>query len=284
MISFDNKKVGFIIDSSSNLVVNTFNDVNIVPLGITIDGKTYKDGIDFNILQLEQAIDANKIIKTSQANIIDMINISKEMSNNFDIVFVFPIHSKLSSNFNTWKLIANDFPKLQVIMTYDIGLSFLWTIKEVKKFLETHNANSRDVEEFIKNNILPKRVGWLMVNDLTQLHKGGRVNGLKAIISKFLKIHPIILFDQNGLTNIANAKTNEKYFEFCDQYINDNYNGMKIKKAILFVPLNKELITNNFINNWKSHYPNLPYEIQQFPTIVVAHTGINYVAQYVEFV
>ena len=101
MISFDNKKVGFIIDSSSNVKNSTFDDIKIIPLGVTVDGKTYKDGMDFDLLQLKQAFDAHKIVKTSQANINDMINISKEMSSKFDIIFVFPIHSRLSSNFNT---------------------------------------------------------------------------------------------------------------------------------------------------------------------------------------
>lgn len=283
MISFDNKKVGFIIDSSSNVSDNTIDDVKVIPLGVTVDNKNYKDGIDFNFVQLKQALDANKAVKTSQANMNDMINVSKEMSSKFDIVFVFPIHSKLSSNFNTWKIIADDFPKLKIIMTYDIGCSFLWTITEVKEFLKAHNAISNDVEKFIETNILPKRVGWLMVNDLTQLARGGRVSGLKAAISNLLGMHPIILFNQNGLTNLATARNYDKYFTICDQYINDNYKDMKVKKAILFIPDVDESATNNFLNSWKMHYHNLPYEIHQFPTVVIAHTGINHIAQYIEF-
>lgn len=283
MISFDNKKVGFIIDSSSNVKNSTFDDIKIISLGVTVDGKTYKDGVDFDLLQLKQAFDAHKIVKTSQANINDMINISKEMSSKFDIIFVFPIHSRLSSNFNTWKLIADDFPKLKVIMTYDIGLSFLWTIQEVKNFLKDHNATSDEVEKFITNNILHKRVGWLMINDLTQLFRGGRVSGLKTIISKFLRIYPIILFDQKGLTNFAKARNNNQFFDVCDQHINTNYSNMKTKRVILYTSFNNQLVSNNFINDWKNHYPNLQHEIHQLPVVVIAHTGINYLAQYIEF-
>ena len=37
MIGFNNKKIGFIVDSSSNIKTNDFDDIMVVPLGININ-------------------------------------------------------------------------------------------------------------------------------------------------------------------------------------------------------------------------------------------------------
>ncbi|MBQ0045426.1 MAG: DegV family EDD domain-containing protein [Mycoplasma sp.] len=287
MIGLNNKKIGFIVDSSSNLKDGQFDDVKVVPLGVTIqngsDIKTFKDGIDFHENDLANALNSKETsIKTSQASMPDMFKIAQEMCSKYDQVFVFPIHKNLSGNINSWRMVKDDFPNLNVVMTCDIGYSFAWTIDEVKNFLKSNEATEANVQKFVDEKVIPNRVGFLMVEDLEQLKKGGRVSGIKAAIAKLFKIKPVILFDQNGLTNFDKVKEYEELFQILDKQIAEKYKNKKIVKSIVFVPFGDEQTKQNYLNAYTKHYGQIPYDLVSFPTIVVSHTGLKHVAIYVE--
>ena len=288
MIGLNNKKIGFIVDSSSNIKPDSIEDVKVVPLGVSVNDKgtikTYKDGIDFNSDDLKVILSNNGgDIKTSQASMPDMMLAAEEMSDKYDEIFVLPIHKSLSGNYNTWNIIKDDFPKLHVLMTYDIGQSFVWTINQIKEYLSHNECDETKINELINNEILPNRVGWLLVANLDQLVKGGRVNALKAAFAKLFKVKPIILFSKNGLDFMDKVRNFEQYFKVCDEHLNKNYPGKKIKRVILFIPEGIEGELSSFQLEFKNHYgPDLQCETAQFPTVVVCHTGLEHVAYYVE--
>lgn len=287
MIGLNNKKIGFIVDSSSNIADGQFEDVKVVPLGISvsIDGQTkaFKDGIDFTKENLKDTLSNKKAtIKTSQAIMQDMLKVCTEMCKNYDHVVVLPIHKNLSGNINTWKMLKDDFPNLSVVMSCDITISFAWTIQELKEYLKTHECVESELQAFVDNEILPNRFGFLMVEDLSQLAKGGRVSGLKAVLAKLLKIYPIILFDGNGLTNFAKASSNESFFSVVDKYHQEKYGNRPIKKIFLAIPIGFDDMANKYLADFKQHYGDKPYDKTTFPSVVICHTGLKHVAIYFE--
>lgn len=287
MIGLNNKKIGFIVDSSSNIKDGDIEDVKVVPLGITLQIgsqiKTYKDGVDLPFDELLNSFNIkDSSIKTSQAAMPDMMKAAQEMCSKYDQVFVFPIHKELSSNINSWKLLKDDFPNLNIISSCDAGYSYSWTIADVKKYLETNEANEAAVQKFVDENIVGKHFAFLMVEDLAQLIKGGRVKGIKAFIAKLFNIKPVVLVGQNGLENYDRAKNYENLFEITDKYIAKNHPGKKILKTILFVPYNNEDTKSRFLAEYNKHYPQIPYDVVNMPTVILCHTGPKYVAIYVK--
>lgn len=285
MIGFNNKKIGFIVDSSSNIKPGQFEDVEVVPLQISVNDNgiinSYKDGVNFSTEQLKDLLDSNKEVKTAQASMPDMMMATEKMCGQYDQVYVLPIHKNLSGNMNTWNIIKDDYTNLNVVMSCDIGASFIWTLEEIKDFLTKQEGNEQLVQEYIDKQIIPNRVGWLMVNNLDQLVKGGRVSNIKAAIAKLFKIKPIILFDANGLTNLDKAKNYPEYFIICQEYLKKYYPGKKVKRTILFNPLDENAAID-FNNFFYRHFGNQYKEKHHFPSVIVSHTGIDHVAIYVE--
>jgi len=284
MIGLNNKKIGFIVDSSSDISNGQFEDVKVVPLGITVTengiAKTYKDGVDINLFQLKDELKAGKDIKTSQANMMDMMKAADEMCSQYDYVVVLPIHAKLSSNYNSWKIIQEDYPNLVVVMSLDITRSFVWTIDLLKDYLTSHECNEAQLQDYVNKEVVPHRFGFLMVTDLKQLVKGGRVSGLKAAIAKLFKINPVIFMDNNGLANYDRARSYEQYFKIVDAYMAEHRQGQSIKKIFIVTPIGNEQVGKDFVEAFNKHYNNMPHETTFLPTVVVAHTGVDHVAMY----
>lgn len=287
MIGLNNKKIGFIIDSSSNIKDGQYDDIKVIPLGVSVQTgseiKTYKDGIDFSADDLKVNLSSDSVnVKTSQAAMPDMFKAADEMCSKYDQVFVLPIHKNLSGNHNTWRMIKDDYPNLNVVMSCDIGQSFIWTIDEIKEFLKENEANEENVQKFIDEKVIPNRIGFLMVEDLSQLVKGGRVSGVKAALAKLFHIKPVILFSKDGLTNYDKVKDYEGLFNLTDEYLKKNFEGKKIRRTILFVPYGELESSGEYKIQYQEHYKSIPFESVNFPTVVVSHTGLKHVAIYLE--
>jgi len=285
MIGLNNKKIGFIVDSSSNIPDGKYEDVKVVPLCITVTknnvSKTYKDGVDMFLPDLKKALDDKDAdVKTSQANMMDMMKACDEMCPKYDYVIVMPIHEKISGNINSWRMLKDEYPNLIVLMTLDITLSFTWTLEVFKDYLKTHECNEASLQDYVNKEIIPHRFGFLMITDLKQMVKGGRVSGLKAAIAKLFKINPVIFMDKNGLEQYSKCKTYDKYFDIVDEYIARTRPGQKITRFFLVTPIGNEKVEKEFIETFKRRYHIDKYDLTSLPTIVVAHSGANHVATY----
>ena len=286
MIGLNNKKIGFIVDTSSTIKNGDYDDVSVLPLGITVvengTTKTFKDGVDFTTADLEKVINnKNADVKTSQANVADMMKICQDMFSKYDIIIVLPIHGKISSNINTWRMLKDDFPNLVVLMTYDIAGSFAWTLEDLREYLKTHECVEAEVQKYV-DSFLNKRFGFLMVEDLSQLAKGGRVSGIKAALAKLFKIFPVIYMDYTGLKNYAKAKSNEDLFGILDKYLKETHPGKQIVRMFLIVPIGFEDIAKQYLEDYKNHYKKEPPVTYTFPSVITTHTGLKHVALYVE--
>jgi fatty acid-binding protein DegV len=98
-------KTAIIVDSSSGITNGKYPDVYVLPLIVTeiINGKinTYRDGVDLDNNKLYKMLENGSDIKTSQANVSEMIDLSEKLSKEYDQVFVLPIPPTLSSNYNS---------------------------------------------------------------------------------------------------------------------------------------------------------------------------------------
>lgn len=107
MISCKNKKVGFIVDTSSCIKPNQYDDVCVVPLCINVNknniNKSYRDTDEKFKLDFDKIIKQkdNFKITTAQTPISDMIKACKMMSKKYDEIYVFPINRCLSNCINS---------------------------------------------------------------------------------------------------------------------------------------------------------------------------------------
>jgi fatty acid-binding protein DegV len=141
------------------------------------------------------------------------------------------------------------------------------TVESVQEYLDINNKS---------------RAGILIVSDMTQLKKGGRVRGFKSLLIKILRLSIIISFDYDGLSfaNIGKKPDEivKKMIEVYDKKI--GLKSSQINRALIFKNKNTDLDKNmSEINNiFITKYPNVKFEISELPAVIVAHTGHNYTA------
>jgi len=276
MIGFNNKKIGFIIDTSFGLDSKVV-DIRVVPLGVAVTEGTntqaYKDGVDFDPNHLMKVF-ANKDcnIKTSQASMPDMMAAATEMSKEYDEVYVFPIHKVLSGNFNTWNIIKEDFPKLKVVMSYTIANTLFWLINDFRKELERREFTESQAQAWFDEEC-KYIAGFLLVQDMGQLVKGGRVSRLKAGIASLLGIKPVILQDETGLKPINKVKDFEGFLKAADEYVTTKWPGKRTINELILVQRYFPDETKALDEAFEKHYGHKSAEIHEQPLCVSSHAG-----------
>lgn len=226
--------------------------IKLFPLNVIIDGKEYLDGIDINQEFLAKQMRQNKIIKTSTPPLGKVIEYFEQIfSEGYDKVIHFTISSKLSSMYDLFTNVSQNFfdNKIIVIDSYSLSTIMLshvlFAYEEVKKETDIDKI-CHMIEERKK-----KYYVCFMPENLQALKNGGRISPTLAAIGNTLKLKPVILLKDGELVKDSMARLVKKTFI---EKINDAI--MKYSVSEYDYSLISFDCDNNVIDNIKEYLTN----------------------------
>lgn len=258
-----------ITDSGCDLPTQMVEDigVKVVPMGLTIGGKSYRHYHDFRELSSDDfygKIRAGEVGTTSCVSIGDVIvEMETHLKDGKDILYL-SFSSGMSGSYNSAVTAANDMKEIypdaniRVIDTLCgcIGLGMIVFLASQKK---AEGLSLDEVANFVEDNKL-NICHYFTVDDLMYLQKTGRISHLKAMFGSILGIKPIFVLDNDGkvlnvnkvrgkkvaintLATVANTASSEKKYFFIvhAQALND---AEALKEKILVENPNAEIIIN----------------------------------------
>lgn len=283
------KKSCIVVDSSSNVLNNDYNNVFMVPLHITKilnnQETLYKDLLDINTSNLIKELhdNPNVVFKSSQTSLGEMLDTLDKLTKEYEIIYIWPISKGLSGSINTWQIAKNDYPNcdINIIDSGHISVGIKDKVIQMSKMIDD-NRTKEEILEFA-NSGHDKWYGMLNVNDLTQLKNGGRINSVKAFIANALKLNILISYD--GKLDFVSTEKNfdksiDKMLDFIDSKISFRKNG--IKKAYMYTTY-IDTQKNDEIKEKISSKINFKIDdIHFFPAVIALHTGCATFGIYIE--
>ena len=189
-------------DTSCLTSYEVFDKYNIstFPLNVIINGEEFLDGVTIKHDQLNQAMRANKEIKTSTPPLGDIIEyFEKLFAEGYDHIIHFTISSKLSSMYSLFCNVAKEHfdGKLTIIDSYGLSATMLSYVFTAYDLLE----NGATVEEIVAAVEDSKQKNHLVFipENLTALKNGGRISPTIALIGNIIGIKPVILLKDGAL-------------------------------------------------------------------------------------
>lgn len=185
------KKIKIITDSTCDLPKELINkyDIEVVPLGVTVDNITYLDGVDINLQEfLEKMDNAEEPPKTSQVNPGKFTEIYKNyLEEDYEIISIH-LSSKMSGTYQS-ACIAKEMlesDKIHLIDSRNVtcGLGIL-VLKALK--LRNEGYEVKAICEAIESTI-PHIKSTLNFESLDNLVKGGRISKTQGLIGGLLGI------------------------------------------------------------------------------------------------
>jgi len=199
--------IKFIVDSMCDTNSNILSryEFDILPIPITLDDKTYFDGIDITPEMIVDFVNNNKKLfpKTAQIQPLATIDIIEMHLKNDDDVIYLAFSSKLSGTYQTARLLAKDlqekYPQRKITIIDSLSAT-TGTALILYQGLKLNKLN-RSYEEIIETmTFLSQHVQiFFMVGDIKWLAQGGRISRNAAMLGDMLKIVPILYFNDGEI-------------------------------------------------------------------------------------
>ncbi|MGV8906582.1 MAG: DegV family protein [Acetobacterium sp.] len=197
--------IKFIVDSmcETNSGILRRYDFDILPIPVTLDDKTYYDGIDITSEMVIDFVNNHKSTfpKTAQIQPLAIINTFENHLKNGDDLIYLAFSSQLSGTYQTAKLLGKDlqakYPdrKITIIDSLSATTGSALILHQGLKLNKLCRSYEEIVETmtFLSNHIQI----FFMVGDIKWLAQGGRIGRSAAMIGEMLKIVPILTI-KNG--------------------------------------------------------------------------------------
>ena len=224
--------IKIITDSTSDLSNEILEkyDIEVLPLYINLDDKSYKDKEEITLDEVYKWSDANKSTpKTAAASIGEVMDILKPYKFSGDDVIMFSISESMSSINQNMRLAAMELDYEDHVFVIDsqnlstgIGLLIIEACEMVKQGM----AASEIAEKI--NAMRDKVRASFVIDTLVYLARGGRCSSVAALIGGVLNIKPKIVVE-DGKMNVA-KKYRGPYKKVIMQYVKEMEAELKAAK------------------------------------------------------
>lgn len=207
-------------DSTSDLSLELRERYNItvLPLGVTLGDKAFKDGVDITPDEIYANHEkTGELPKTTAANVDECISFFKQFTDEGKTVIHFSISSAMSSTFNNARLAAIECENVYVIDSGNLstaeGLLVIAAAEMVKEGIEAKEIVAK-IEALV-----PMVDASFVIDSLEYLYKGGRCSALAMLGANVLKLKPCIDV-KNGSMGVG-KKYRGKYGDVLKTYVDE---------------------------------------------------------------
>ncbi len=190
--------INIITDSTADLspeLIEAYH-IEVIPLLVTLDGKTFQDGIDISLEKLFALVQkTGQLPKTATRSLEDYRRL---FSLPGECIFI-GLSSTLSASYQVATMTAQDLPAGQVRLIDSLNISTgigLLVLKAAE--LRDRGLTADQIEAEIRATV-PKVRTSFVVDTLEYLYKGGRCSAIQNLMGSLLQIRPVLTVRRDGI-------------------------------------------------------------------------------------
>jgi DegV family protein with EDD domain len=168
-------------------------NLHIVPLNITLDGKTYRSGVDIQAKELYELLEkTDSFPTTSQPSPGDFAEVYRKVAAIDRDILSINMSSGLSGTVNAARVGATMVPEANITVVDTKTLSGVmgWQVAAAARALQAGWSVEKIIE--LIERIVAVSDSIYTLNELKYLIHGGRISHMKGLIASVLKIKPLI--------------------------------------------------------------------------------------------
>ena len=196
----------FVTDSGTDLSLTSEQmselNIHVVPLTVTLDGKSYREGLDIEPEAFYPLIEASDSLPiTSQPSPGDLADVYRKLAADPDIMSIH-ISSGLSGTVNAAQLAADLVPEadITVIDTKTLSAAAGWQVEAAARAAKAGWSKERILD--LVESISGASDSLYTLKELKYLIHGGRISHMKGLIASLLNIKPLIGVEKEGGTYV----------------------------------------------------------------------------------
>jgi DegV family protein with EDD domain len=253
--------------------------INIVPLTVTLDGKTYHESVDIGIEEFNRLLAlTSSYPHTSQPAVGDFVDMYKRLAATDPDILSIHMSSGLSGTFNAAQTAAKIVPEAHIthIDAKTLSAAAGWQVEAAARAAKAGWIKEKILA--LIANISAATDSLYTLKDLKYLVHGGRISHFKGLLASMLDLKPLIGVEKEKGTYVqrGQVRTFQKALEgLVDLMARQHapHSALRVQVRHSFNPegagILRELIDKRFNCTW------LP--ISHLSAVLGAHTGVSMV-------
>ncbi|MGP6140098.1 DegV family protein [Jeotgalibaca sp. A127] len=269
-------KTAIVTDSTAYIPKSLLDeqDIFMLPLLVTIDGKSYREDIDLSATEFyEKVQNTTTFPSSSQPAIGETYELFKRLASEYDAIISIHLSSGISGTYQSVSTLRDEFP-LCPLYTVDSEIS---CYPQARLVLEAARLAKKgmDAEEIVARvkRLKARTKAYFMVDDLINLQKGGRLSGGAALVGSMLKIKPILHFNDKKITVFEKIRTKKKALQLILDLLASDVESVEYPLIVTVIHANRLESAEALVREVKAKYPDIHCEISYFGPVIGTHLG-----------
>lgn len=248
-------------------------NIHMVPLSVVFGSETYREEIDITAEEFFKEIkDADQLPTTSMPPIGLFVEKFEELAKDYDAVICIHLSSGISGTFQG-SVTSGEMVDGIKVYSFDSELACrvegFYVIEAAKMAQE-----GADPETIIARlDEIKKSVrAYFMVDDLTNLQRGGRLSSAQAIIGSLLQVKPVLHFEDKKIVPFEKIRTRKKAINRIVELFEEDASSGDPMECVI-IEANGDAQALELKQQLSAKFPNVNFETSYFGPVIGTHLG-----------
>lgn len=273
-------KIAVVTDSTAYLTAQEAaeNNIHVVPIPFTIDGKSYQEGVDITTEEFYAELKTSKTFpSTSQPPIGEMMELYQQLADEgYDAVISIHLASSISGFINSLELLADQMKDTIKIVPFDSQI----TVKLMGQLAieaATLVKQGDDLDTIVdKLTQLRSTIhDDFVVDDLQNLVRGGRLSNASAFVGSILRIKPLLSFDNpnHAIEAFEKVRSMKKAKIRVEQIFDAAVAKTDYPVRAFVFHAAAEEAGQKWLDELQERHPDIDFELSFFGPVIGVHLG-----------
>ncbi|WP_026908915.1 DegV family protein [Paucisalibacillus globulus] len=247
--------------------------IHMIPLSVNFGDETYQEDVDITTEEFYQKIKEMKELPTTSQPAIGLFTEKlEELSKEYDAVISIHLSSGISGTYQA-AVSAGDMVEGIEMYAFDSEISCMAQGFYALEAAEMAKEN-KTAEEIIDrlNEMKETMNGYFVVDDLTNLQRGGRLSSAQALMGSLLQVKPILHFVDRVIVPFEKIRTRKKAINRVMGMVEEDAKAGKVARVV-FIHANHEEHALSLRDEFNEKYPNVETMISYFGPVIGTHVG-----------
>lgn len=266
-------KTAIVTDSTAYIPqeVREKYDIHMIPLTVILGTEVYEEEKDLTASEFYEVIKTKDLPTTSQPPIGKFVELFEKLSENYDEVISVHLSSGISGTYQG-AISAGDMVEEIDVFAFDTEVSCMvqgfYAIEAAK--LAKQGKTAAEIMPIL-DELKETSHAYFMVDDLSNLQRGGRLSSAQAIIGSLLQVKPLLHFQDKLIVPFEKIRTKKRAMKRIVELLREATNGDRYYAAIIHA--NREEEAKEWKAELEQEFPNIEFSLSYFGAVIGTHLG-----------
>ncbi|MBN8210703.1 DegV family protein [Bacillus sp. NTK071] len=270
------KTVAIVTDSTAYLPDDMLSeyDISMIPLNVVFGNESFLEEKEIGVDDFFEKIRSeNELPKTSQPSIGSFIETYEKLAETHEEIIMITLSSGISGTFQS-AFSAGGMVEGVDVHVFDSEISCMvqgFYVLEAARMAQEGYSSGRILERL--NEMKHQGMhAYFLVSDLSNLHRGGRLNAAQLVVGNLLQIKPVLTFEDKQIVPYEKIRTRKKALnKILSLFDESAKDGAPIKATVIYANNKEEALLLK--SELEAKYSNVEIILSYFGPVIATHLG-----------